>query len=232
MPRDARRDVLRQLRGDRPARQRTLLAPAFAATATAERRTVRHARTSTPERRQRCSIACCYADIKTYLVELLMKQDQMSMAASIESRVPFLDHQLVEFVGALPPRLKLRGLTTKWILREAVRDLLPRGDPDAPEDGLPGAVRDMDARRVERRRARRAARPPQPRARHHRPGQRRAADRTSTPRDAPTAATRCGALLNLELWYRTFIDGEGVQTLPAEHAPPTGKRSPVARRRA
>src|SRR5437763_4265840 len=36
-----------------------------------------------------------YADIKTYLVELLMKQDQMSMAASIESRVPFLDHKLV-----------------------------------------------------------------------------------------------------------------------------------------
>ena len=43
-----------------------------------------------------------YADIKTYLVELLMKQDQMSMAASIESRVPFLDHQLVEFAAALP----------------------------------------------------------------------------------------------------------------------------------
>ena len=40
-----------------------------------------------------------YADMKTYLVELLMKQDQMSMAASIESRVPFLDHQLVEFAA-------------------------------------------------------------------------------------------------------------------------------------
>ena len=41
-----------------------------------------------------------YLDIKTYLVELLMKQDQMSMAASIESRVPFLDHKLVEFAIA------------------------------------------------------------------------------------------------------------------------------------
>ena len=50
-----------------------------------------------------------YTDLKTYLVELLMKQDQMSMAASIESRVPFLDHQLVEFAAALPPALKLRG---------------------------------------------------------------------------------------------------------------------------
>ena len=43
-----------------------------------------------------------YADMKTYLVELLMKQDQMSMAASIESRVPFLDHKLVEFAATLP----------------------------------------------------------------------------------------------------------------------------------
>ena len=43
-----------------------------------------------------------YADMKTYLVELLMKQDQMSMAASIESRVPFLDHKLVEFVATMP----------------------------------------------------------------------------------------------------------------------------------
>ena len=58
-----------------------------------------------------------YADVKTYLQELLMKQDQMSMAASIESRVPFLDHPLAEWVAALPQRMKLRGRTTKWILR-------------------------------------------------------------------------------------------------------------------
>ena len=66
------------------------------------------------------------ADMKTYLHELLMKQDQMSMAASIESRVPFLDHKLVEFAARLPVNMKLRGLTTKYILREAMRDRLPR----------------------------------------------------------------------------------------------------------
>ncbi len=66
-----------------------------------------------------------YTDMKTYLVELLMKQDQMSMAASLESRVPFLDHKLVEFAASLPARLKLRGFKTKWILREAVRSILP-----------------------------------------------------------------------------------------------------------
>ena len=49
-----------------------------------------------------------YADVKTYLHELLMKQDQMSMAASIESRVPFLDHKLVELTARLPERMKLR----------------------------------------------------------------------------------------------------------------------------
>ena len=45
-----------------------------------------------------------YTDIKTYLVELLMKQDNMSMAASIESRVPFLDHALVELATRVPAR--------------------------------------------------------------------------------------------------------------------------------
>jgi asparagine synthase (glutamine-hydrolysing) len=66
-----------------------------------------------------------YADVKTYLHELLMKQDQMSMAASIESRVPFLDHPLTEWVAALPQRMKLRGTTTKWILRRAMQGTLP-----------------------------------------------------------------------------------------------------------
>src|SRR5688572_3020221 len=66
-----------------------------------------------------------YADIKTYLHELLMKQDQMSMAASLESRVPFLDHKLVEFTSSLPERLKLRGWTTKYILRQSMKGVLP-----------------------------------------------------------------------------------------------------------
>ena len=51
-----------------------------------------------------------YADIKTYLVELLMKQDNMSMAASVESRVPFLDHGLVEFALRIPRDFLLQGI--------------------------------------------------------------------------------------------------------------------------
>ena len=56
---------------------------------------------------------------------ILMKQDKMSMAPGIEARVPFLDHELVEFALRLPPRLKIRGATTKLILRRYAERLLP-----------------------------------------------------------------------------------------------------------
>jgi len=66
-----------------------------------------------------------YTDINTYLVELLMKQDNMSMAASIESRVPFLDHELVEFTSRIPQKLLVEGLAGKRILKKVAQDLLP-----------------------------------------------------------------------------------------------------------
>jgi len=81
-----------------------------------------------------------YADLKTYLHELLMKQDQMSMAASIESRVPFLDHELVEFATTLPSRLRVDGLTTKVILRRAMAGLLPPEILDRRKMGFPVPV--------------------------------------------------------------------------------------------
>ena len=78
-----------------------------------------------------------YADIKTYLHELLMKQDQMSMAASIESRVPFLDHKLVEFTSSLPERLKLHRGTTKYVLRQSMKGILPSAILERPKMGFP-----------------------------------------------------------------------------------------------
>src|SRR5262249_43698866 len=69
-----------------------------------------------------------------------MKQDQMSMAASIESRVPFLDDDMVERVTRLPSRFKLRGWQTKAILRAAVRDLLPREILTRSKMGFPVPV--------------------------------------------------------------------------------------------
>jgi asparagine synthase (glutamine-hydrolysing) len=82
-----------------------------------------------------------YADQKTYLVELLMKQDQMSMAASIESRVPFLDHTFVEFAMSMPDHLKIRGSTQKYVLKEAVADLLPAGIIHRKKMGFPTPLR-------------------------------------------------------------------------------------------
>jgi asparagine synthase (glutamine-hydrolysing) len=78
-----------------------------------------------------------YADIKTYLLELLMKQDQMSMAASIESRVPFLDHKLVEFSATLPLEMKIKGFDTKRILRMAMKDKIPAPILSRSKKGFP-----------------------------------------------------------------------------------------------
>jgi asparagine synthase (glutamine-hydrolysing) len=82
-----------------------------------------------------------YADQKTYLVELLMKQDQMSMANSIESRVPLLDHTLVEFAARIPDGLKLRGGVSKYIFKKAVGDLLPASIVHRKKMGFPTPLR-------------------------------------------------------------------------------------------
>lgn len=68
-----------------------------------------------------------YLDIKTYLQDdLLVKADRASMANSLEIRVPYLDHELVEFVFSLPPQLRLKNLNTKYILKKTARDFLPQ----------------------------------------------------------------------------------------------------------
>ena len=67
-----------------------------------------------------------YVDIKSYLVDdILVKVDRMSMAASLEARVPFLDHRFVEFTATIPGRLKLQGKNTKYLLKKAMGDILP-----------------------------------------------------------------------------------------------------------
>jgi asparagine synthase (glutamine-hydrolysing) len=81
-----------------------------------------------------------YADQKTYLVELLMKQDQMSMACSIESRVPLLDHTFVEFASRIPRHMKLRG-AGKYIFKKAVEDILPHDIIYRRKMGFPTPLR-------------------------------------------------------------------------------------------
>ena len=167
-----------------------------------------------------------YVDMKTYLVELLMKQDQMSMAASIESRVPFLDHRLVEFAAGLPARMKLRGFTTKWILREAVRGILPPDILSRPKMGFPvpfgvwmrggwqQVVRDVLLDSRARQRGITNPREVERLIDDHAAGRSEGGD-------------AIWSLLNLELWFRTHVDGLGVQALPAPPTQPARGRAPL-----
>ena len=65
-------------------------------------------------------------NMTTYLPgDLLVKTDRMTMANSLEARCPFLDHELLEFSCAIPADLKLKGMTTKYILKRALQDIVP-----------------------------------------------------------------------------------------------------------
>lgn len=68
-----------------------------------------------------------YLDMRYMMTDsVLMKVDKMSMASSLEVRVPLLDHVLVEFLASLPGEWKLKGMTTKYIFRQALEELLPK----------------------------------------------------------------------------------------------------------
>lgn len=148
-----------------------------------------------------------YTDIKTYLVELLMKQDNMSMAASIESRVPFLDHVLVEFATRIPREVQIKGLSGKHILKKAVADLLPHsilyrtklGFPTPWSGWLAGARLDgiermlLEPRSLERGYFKREG------------IQRLFSEHRAKYRDH---YDRIWRLLNLELWQRVCLEGE------------------------
>jgi asparagine synthase (glutamine-hydrolysing) len=154
-----------------------------------------------------------YADIKTYLHELLMKQDQMSMATSLESRVPFLDHKLVEFTCSLPERLKLRGGTTKYILRESMKNILPPAILSRSKMGFPvpiaswfrGAYRSVIDEYVlsERALSRRL---------FNADFVRDLVGRHSS--GAENHDERLWALVNFEIWQRQFLDRETTKTPP------------------
>lgn len=78
-----------------------------------------------------------YVELNTVLPDsVLMKVDKMSMACGLEVRPPFLDHRVVEFCYSLPTRLKLHGLTTKWLLKRTMRERLPAGIANRAKQGF------------------------------------------------------------------------------------------------
>jgi asparagine synthase (glutamine-hydrolysing) len=155
-----------------------------------------------------------YTDINSYLTELLMKQDQMSMAASVESRVPFLDHPLVEFAARIPADQQIKGLAGKFILKEAVADLLPESIIYRKKMGFPTPwaywisgpeLTEIESLLLE----------PRSRARgifRYDAIQRLFAEHRTHRRDH---GNRIWRLLNLELWQRIFMDGESPASVSA-----------------
>jgi len=82
--------------------------------------------------------AMLYIDTKTWLPDdLLIKADKMTMANSVELRVPLLDHRVLEFAASLPPSFKLKGFTTKYILKRALSQRIPKEIRDRKKTGFP-----------------------------------------------------------------------------------------------
>jgi asparagine synthase (glutamine-hydrolysing) len=159
-----------------------------------------------------------YADQTLYLPDdILFKVDRMSMAHSLEARTPLLDHPLVEFAATLPYDFKVRGLVSKYILKEAIRDLVPAALLRQRKHGF-----SMPVGRWLRTRGAAAARGmlTGPAAERRRlwaaPFVRWLLDEhTAGRRDF---GRRLWSLLVLEAWARLYLDAGAVQTPPARAA--------------
>jgi len=153
--------------------------------------------------------AMLYIDSKTWLPDdLLIKADKMTMANSIELRVPLLDHKVLEFAASLPSKFKLNRLTTKFILKKALSQRIPTeirnrkktGFPVPYESWLRTDLKDlvwnvlMDSRTINRGYFSRAAIEKLLRANSN----------------GSNCSKDIFSLLTLELWQRTFLENEQV----------------------
>jgi asparagine synthase (glutamine-hydrolysing) len=150
--------------------------------------------------------AALLADTMTYLPnDLLVKVDIASMAVSLEARSPFLDHHVIEFAASLPEGLKLRRLTTKYLLKKALAKLLPQDNLTRPKMGFGvpvghwfrGGMRTfLRERLLSERAARRGYLRPDSVRRMIELHERGERDHTH----------QLWTLLMLELWFQRFID--------------------------
>jgi asparagine synthase (glutamine-hydrolysing) len=153
--------------------------------------------------------AMLYIDTKTWLPDdLLIKADKMTMANSIELRVPLLDHKVLEFAAALPSRFKLNGLKLKYILKRALSRKIPQEISNRKKTGFPvpyerwlrADLKDLvysvltDRRTIERGYFRKEG----------------VEDLLKSNGNGHDYSKEIFSLLSLELWQRTFIEGEKV----------------------
>ena len=150
-----------------------------------------------------------YIDTKTWLPDdLLIKADKMTMANSLELRVPLLDHRLLEFAASLPPDYKLNGFTLKYIWKKALSKRVPgrilkrrkAGFPVPYEFWLRNNLRDQvrailtDRKTIERGYFQKTT----------------VEKLINANRDRGTYSKEIFSLVALELWHRMFLDGEQV----------------------
>ncbi|MGB9432139.1 MAG: asparagine synthase (glutamine-hydrolyzing) [Candidatus Acidiferrum sp.] len=153
--------------------------------------------------------AMLYIDTKTWLPDdLLVKADKMTMANSVELRVPLLDHKVLEFAASLPPSFKLKGFNLKYILKSVLSRKIPKeirnrkktGFPVPYESWLRDDLKDvvwdvlMDRRTIERGYFRKEAVEALLRANSN----------------GGNYSKEIFSLLSLELWQRTFLEREQV----------------------
>lgn len=162
-----------------------------------------------------------YADTKLWLPDyLLLRGDKLSMAASIEGRVPLLDHKLVEFAATLPPHLKLNRLTSKYLLKQFARTVIPAEIIDRKKEGFPipiaewfrhearEFIRDILSTEAVQKRGLFNVNTVATLLQEHEDG---FADHS----------VLLWGLVNVELWQRQFIDGDNYQQPAAQTATAT-----------
>ena len=137
----------------------------------------------------------------------MVKTDRMTMANSLEARCPFLDHELLEFSCTIPSELKLKGMTTKYILKRALQDIVPHEIIRRKKHGFGVPVgrwfrTSLNSYLHEMLLSREAL----ARGYFHEPTLRRLiAEHESGKRDH---GHRLWSLLTFEIWHRIFIDQE------------------------
>jgi asparagine synthase (glutamine-hydrolysing) len=147
-----------------------------------------------------------YVDAKTYLPgDILTKVDRMSMAASLEARTPLLDHKLIEFVARMPAALKMKGLKTKHIFKQAIAEVVPAEILNRSKQGFGVPITEWINREL-RERIRDTF--TDARTRHRGYVEPRYVDvlLDEHERGRRDHSTALWALFVLELWQRTFVD--------------------------
>jgi asparagine synthase (glutamine-hydrolysing) len=147
-----------------------------------------------------------YLDSKTYLPgDILTKVDRMSMAVSLEARVPLLDQKLIDFVTRIPASMKLAGLETKHLFKRAIKDLVPEEILNRPKQGFGVPIQEWINQQL-RDRLRETLREPRTRQRGYVESAYLDVLLDEHERGRRDHSMALWALLMLELWHRQFVD--------------------------